>query len=139
MLAASGASSGDAAAGDRVVGLDGCAVPSRDDRKVAAVQERLLPLDEAQQLADQFRLLGDPNRVRILFALLEGGELCVCDLAAAVGMAESTVSHALRLLRASGVVRNRRDGRTVYYQLADAHVRLLLDLSAEHQRHGSDT
>lgn len=136
---ASSSAASRAAVGERVVGLDACAVPSRDDRKVAAVQQRLLPLEEAQQLADQFRLLGDPNRVRILFALLEGGELCVCDLAASVEMAESTVSHALRLLRASGVVRNRRDGRTVYYRLADAHVRMLLDLSAEHQRHSADT
>ena len=124
--------------GERVIGLDGCATSARNDSRVTAVQERLVPLEEAQRLADQFRLLGDPNRVRILFALLEAGELCVCDLAAAVGMEESTVSHALRLLRTSGIVRNRRDGRTMHYQLADAHVRLLLDLSAEHLRHGGD-
>lgn len=124
--------------GEQVMGLDGCATSSRDDNRVAAVKDCLLPFEEAQQLADQFRLLGDPNRVRILFALLEAGELCVCDLAAVVGMEESTVSHALRLLRTSGIVRNRRDGRTIYYQLADAHVRMLLDLSAEHARHGGN-
>jgi ArsR family transcriptional regulator, lead/cadmium/zinc/bismuth-responsive transcriptional repressor len=64
--------------------------------------------------------------------LLEVGELCVCDLAAAIETAESTVSQALRLLRTAGVVANRREGRMVYYRLADAHVRMLLDLSREH-------
>lgn len=93
---------------------------------------------EAGRLADLFKLLGDPTRVRLLFALLESGELCVNDLATTVGVAESSVSHALRLLRTAGVVRNRRDGRTVYYSLDDDHVGRLLDLSLEHQRHGEE-
>ena len=91
---------------------------------------------EAVQLAAMFRLFGDPRRVRILYALCEAGELCVCDLSAAVEVPESSVSQALRLLRAAGVVENRRDGRMVYYRLSDAHVRMLLDLSREHTRHG---
>lgn len=91
--------------------------------------------DRVQEVADVFRLLGDPGRVRILYALLEAGEVCVCDLSATVGATESNVSQALRLLRTAGVVKNRRDGRMVYYRLADAHVRLLLDLSAEHAAH----
>jgi DNA-binding transcriptional ArsR family regulator len=92
--------------------------------------------DDAVRLADLFRLLGDPTRARLLCALLEDGELCVSDLAARVGAPESTVSHALGLLRGAGVVRNRRDGRVIYYALDDAHVRLLLDLSLAHLRHG---
>ncbi len=92
---------------------------------------------EAGELAELFRLLGDATRTRILYALLEAGELCVCDLAAAVDAAETSVSHALRLLRTAGIVRNRRAGRMIYYSLADAHVRGLLDLSREHQREGS--
>jgi DNA-binding transcriptional ArsR family regulator len=91
--------------------------------------------DEAARLAEVFKLLGDPTRTRLLTALLEAGELCVCDLAEVIGVPESSVSHALRLLRTAGIVRNRRDGRMVYYSLADAHVRLLLDLSLEHLRH----
>lgn len=87
-------------------------------------------------MANLFRLLGDPGRVRMLSALLEAGELCVCDLAAVVDMAESPVSHSLRLLRTAGVVRHRRAGRQVFYRLDDAHVRLLLDLSVEHVGHG---
>ena len=76
--------------------------------------------------------------MRILFALLEVGELCVCDLAAAVETSETKVSQAMRLLRAAGVVRNRRDGRNVFYRLDDAHVRLVLDLSREHVAHGHE-
>ena len=59
----------------------------------------------------------------------------MCDIAAVVDMTETSVSHALRLLRSAGIVRNRRSGRMVYYSLDDAHVRLLLDVSAEHLRH----
>lgn len=73
--------------------------------------------------------------MRILYALAEVGELCVCDLAAVVGAPETSVSHALRLLRMAGVVRARRDGRMAYYALKDHHVRLVLDLAAEHIRH----
>ena len=121
-----------------VVGLDGCVVRAVDTDRVDATRGRLLPLDEAGGLADLFRLLGDPTRVRMLYALLEAGELCVCDLAATIDVAETSVSHALRLLRTAGIVRNRRAGRMIYYRLADAHVRLLLDLSAEHLRHEKD-
>ncbi len=94
-----------------------------------------IDVDEAVDLAEMFRLLGDPTRVRILFALLEAGELCVCDLAAAVQASETKVSQALRLLRGAGTVRNRRDGRNVYYRLDDAHVRTLLDVSRDHAAH----
>jgi len=92
-------------------------------------------VDEAADLAGGFKLLGEPNRVRILYALLEAGELCVCDVAATVGVSEAAVSQAMRLLRTAGIVRNRRDGRTIHYRLDDAHVRLLLDVSREHLAH----
>ena len=117
--------------------LDGCAVRMVDPARVADTRQRLLDLDEAERLAVLFRLLGDRSRVRILFALAEAGELCVCDLAAAIDVAEPAVSQALRLLRTAGVVRTRRDGRTVWYRLDDEHVRLLLDLSRTHLSHGS--
>jgi DNA-binding transcriptional ArsR family regulator len=103
--------------------------------RVADLQARLIDHDEAGRLAELFRLLADPTRARLLHALLEAGELCVGDLAEAIGTPESSVSHALRLLRTAGIVRNRRAGRLVYYALDDAHVRLLLDLSLEHLRH----
>jgi DNA-binding transcriptional ArsR family regulator len=116
-----------------------CSVRIVDHDRVAAARSRMIPSEEAQQLTELFRLLGDPTRVRILYALVEVGELCVCDLAAVVDVPETSVSHALRLLRASGVVRNRKSGRMVYCSLADAHVRMLLDVSAEHLRHEPHT
>lgn len=122
---------------DGVVGLDACVVEAVSPERVAAARERLISRDEASELAELFRLLGEPTRARILYALLEAGELCVCDLAATVEASETSVSHALRLLRTAGVVRNRREGRNVHYSLDDAHVRLLLDLSREHLQHGA--
>ena len=126
------------AATTKGVGLDGCAVPAVDRRRVAAARRRLISQDEAARLTELFRLLGDPTRARILFALLEVGELCVCDLAATVDVAETSVSHALRLLRTSKIVRARRAGRMMFYSLDDGHVRLLLDLSREHLLHHGD-
>lgn len=123
----------------RIIGLDGCAEKIVDAKRVAAAQERLLTRDEAGQLSDLFRLLGDTTRARILYALLEAGELCVCDLAATVEVPETSVSHALRLLRAARVVRARRDGRMMFYRLDDEHVRMLLDLCREHLRHGGES
>ena len=117
---------------------DSCAVRVIDRERVAAARARLVPDPELTRLAELFRLLGDPTRARLLYALLEAGELCVCDLAAATDTPETNVSHALRLLRTAGVVRARRAGRTVHYSLDDAHVRLLLDLSREHLRHTAE-
>jgi ArsR family transcriptional regulator, lead/cadmium/zinc/bismuth-responsive transcriptional repressor len=118
-----------------MVGLDSCPTKAVDPERVAAAKERLPALGETGGLADLFKLLGDRTRVRILYALLEAGELCVCDLAETIKRPESRISHALRLLRTAGIVRNRRDGRMIYYSLDDSHVRLLLDLSLEHIRH----
>jgi ArsR family transcriptional regulator, lead/cadmium/zinc/bismuth-responsive transcriptional repressor len=107
-----------------------------DGDRVAAVQAAMPPVDQVEQVADVFALLGDPNRVRLLVALLEGGEMCVCDLAAAAGMTESAASHALRWLRAHRIVSApRRQGRLMYYRLDDAHVRVLLDLALTHAQH----
>lgn len=94
-----------------------------------------ISIDEAGELADGFKLLGEPTRVRILYALLERGECNVGDLAAEVGASETTISHAMRLLRGAGIVRNRRDGRMVFYRLDDDHVRQLLELSRAHLAH----
>lgn len=116
-----------------------CTVQAVDHGRVAATRDRLVSPEEAARLAGLFRLLGDSTRARLLYALLEAGELCVCDLAATVEVSETAVSHALRLLRTAGVVRPRRDGRKIYYRLDDAHVRTLLDLSREHLRHESGT
>ena len=126
----------EASPGGEVVGLDRCAEPG-GPLPAHATEWQISP-DEADSLASLFRLLGDPTRTRILYALVAAGELCVCDIAETVGADESTVSHALRLLRTAGAVRNRRSGRNVYYRLDDAHVRLLLDVSREHLQHAPE-
>jgi len=116
--------------------IDECEVRLVDPARVAAVRAAA-PADEViASLADVFALLADPGRLRLLTGLLEGGELCVCDLAAAAAMGESAASHALRLLRAHRVVKVRRAGRMAFYSLTDGHVRLLLDVALEHLGHG---
>jgi DNA-binding transcriptional ArsR family regulator len=88
---------------------------------LAAVQAKLLGGATVAAIADVFKLLGDPTRVRLVDALMHG-ERCVCDLATLVGMSESAVSHQLRLLRAARLVRVRRAGRLAFYSLDDHHV-----------------
>src|ERR1043165_4048981 len=84
-----------------------------------------------EALADTFRVLGDPTRVRTLDAP-SAGELCVCDIAALVGISESAVSHQLRLLRGMRLVRPRRGGRLVYYAVDDQHILELLKQASTH-------
>ena len=87
--------------------------------------------ETVEALAETFRLLGDPTRVRIVDAL-STGEFCVHEIAERVGISESAVSHQLRLMRAQRIVRGRREGRCVYYALDDQHV---LDLFQQGLRH----
>ena len=120
-----------------VQAVDECGVKLVDPAKVALVGAAMPEQEALVELADVFSLLGDPGRLRLLAALLEAGELCVCDLAAVAGMNESAVSHALRLLRAHRVVSVSRRGRMAYYRLDDGHVRMLLDLGLTHAGHTS--
>ena len=94
-------------------------------------RQRLMSPEAVTALADTFRVLGDPTRVRILDALA-GGELCVCDIASLVGISESAVSHQLRLLRGMRLVRPRRAGRLVYYTVDDQHIIELLRQALTH-------
>ena len=106
-----------------------------DPDRVDAVRLRMLSQDDAERLALQFRMLAEPVRLRMVYGLLEAGEMCVGDLAALVGASESGTSHQLRQLRLAGLVRTRRNGRIVFYRVADTHVRLLLDVAVEHYLH----
>ncbi len=98
-----------------------------------------LGIDDARHLAERFKLLAEPSRLRMVYALLDAGELCVNDLAGMIGSSESATSHQLRQLRLAGLVRARRDGREVFYAVADEHVRLLLDVAVEHYLHADRT
>ena len=94
--------------------------------------QALLPPDEVlYDLAELFKIFGDSTRVKILYALLES-ELCVCDLARLMEVTQSAVSHQLRVLKTSKLVKFRREGKTVYYSLADEHVTRILSQGMEH-------
>ena len=110
---------------------DSCDVFVADAAKVARVRSALIGPREVAALADTFRVLGDPTRVRILDAL-SAAELCVCDLATLLGLTESAVSHQLRLLRNMRVVRSRREGRMVFYALDDLHIASLFRQGLHH-------
>ena len=104
------------------------------DRVQAALSARLEDTT-ALRLAETFKALSDPSRVRIV-SLLGAAELCVCDLAAALGMSQSAVSHQLRTLRDLRLVRWRRDGRQIFYTLDDEHVAELFQTGLDHVLHG---
>jgi len=109
-----------------------CPAPHHLDVRDTAVRRRtLMGARTVEALADTFRVLGDPTRVRILDALAPG-ELCVCDIAGLVGISESAVSHQLRLLRGMRLVRPRRAGRLVYYAVDDHHILELLKQALTH-------
>jgi ArsR family transcriptional regulator len=108
-----------------------CEAAHLDGTATAERRTRLMAPGAVQALADTFRILGDPTRVRIL-DVLAAGELCVCDIAELVGISESAVSHQLRLMRGMRLVRPRRAGRQVYYTIDDQHI---LDLLQQGLRH----
>src|SRR4028118_608910 len=90
-----------------------------DAPKAEEIREKLLGEEIAQEAADRARSLSDPTRLTLAAALLEGGELCVCDLSWIAGRSQNLVSHHLRTLRSFGMVRSRRDGKLVMYSLTD--------------------
>ncbi len=108
-----------------------CDAAHLDPNATEARRQRLISANAVQALADTFRILGDPTRVRIL-DVLASGELCVCDIAEIVGISESAVSHQLRLLRGMRLVRPRRAGRQVYYSIDDHHILSLLQQGLRH-------
>jgi ArsR family transcriptional regulator len=83
------------------------------------------------ELAELFKVFGDSTRIRILTVLFEE-EMCVCDIAEVLGMNQSAVSHQLRVLKTAKLIKNRKDGKQVFYSLADDHVRTILAMGLEH-------
>jgi ArsR family transcriptional regulator len=111
-----------------------CAETYIHEARVQAALTRLVDGSTAANLAETFKALSDPTRVRIV-SLLAGDELCVCDLAAALDMSQSAVSHQLRTLRDLRLVRWRRDGRQIFYTLDDEHVADLFRRGLDHVGH----
>lgn len=104
-----------------------------EDAVKAAVEK--MPQDAAvKKISDFYKILGDMTRCKIIHALL-GGEMCVCDLASALSMTKSSISHQLSKMREHGVVKFRREGKAVYYSLDDGHVASIFELTLEHINH----
>ncbi|MDD2268000.1 MAG: metalloregulator ArsR/SmtB family transcription factor [Eubacteriales bacterium] len=100
---------------------------------VESVRQRMPDENELCDLSDFFKVLGDSTRARILWALDES-EMCVCDLAVLLNMTKSAISHQLRALREATLVKNRRDGKNVFYSIADDHVKQIIEKGLEHIR-----
>ena len=98
---------------------------------VAQVNENMPDEEILYDLAELFKIFGDSTRIKILYVLFES-EMCVCDIANLLGMTQSAISHQLRALKQSKLVKYRREGKTVFYSLADSHVRTILDQGMEH-------
>ncbi len=99
--------------------------------KIRAANEQMPDEDELYDLAELFKVFGDSTRIRILFVLFQS-EMCVCDLAETLGMTQSAISHQLRVLKQMKLVKNRREGKTVYYSLADGHIQNIISQGMEH-------
>lgn len=117
--------------GGGLPGPEVCDVPVIHVEKVRVVRDRLLPSRVLQGVAELFKVMGDPTRARIVHALTNE-ELCVCDLAAVLGMSVSAVSHHLRILRNLRLVKFRREGRMIYYSLDDEHVISIFQQGVQH-------
>ena len=111
--------------------IEACSFLCVHEDVVAQVQRSLPPEEQLLRLAELFKVFGDGTRIRILYVLLEA-EVCVCDLATLLGMQQSAVSHQLRILKQARLIKARRDGKTVFYSLADDHVATLLKQGMEH-------
>lgn len=111
--------------------IDRCDITCINEANVQEVRQKMIGEEVAQPLAEIFKTLGDPTRIKLLFALMSK-ELCVCDLAAVIGVSESAVSHQLRILRTQKLVKFRREGKILYYSLADQHVKKLFEQGLEH-------
>jgi len=108
-----------------------CTVPHVHGDVIREIRP-IFPSDEhLYALADLYKVFGDSTRIRILYALFEA-ELCVCDIADLLGMSISAISHQLRVLKQAQLVKYRREGKTVFYSLADDHVRTILGQGMEH-------
>lgn len=112
---------------------DVCKVRVVREERVKRARDHAVSDREIDRLSMTFKVLGDPTRMKIVTALKEV-EMCVCDLAAFLGISESAVSHQLRRMRELALVKKRRDGQVIYYSLDDQHIADLLDLGLEHIR-----
>ena len=112
-------------------GVECCEVPAVHNDLVSEVRAKLPEENSMQDLAELFKIFGDTTRIRILFVLFES-EMCVCDMAETLNMTQSAISHQLRLLKSNGLIRARRQGKSVFYSLADDHVSTIIKQGWDH-------
>ena len=108
-----------------------CEVTEVHENLLKIVRETIPEETELYDLAELFKIFGDSTRIRILFVLFEA-EVCVCDLAAALNMTQSAISHQLRILKQMHLIKFRREGKNILYSLADDHVKTILQMGLEH-------
>ena len=108
-----------------------CEVNETHDELIRRVNAEMPDEETLCDLAELFRIFGDTTRIKILYALFES-DMCVCDIAQLLNMTQSAISHQLRVLKASKLVKNRREGKSIIYSLADMHVRDIIDCGIEH-------
>ena len=111
--------------------VDCCEAQEIHEDLLIRVRETMPEETELYDLAELFKVFGDSTRIRILFVLFEA-EVCVCDLAQALGMTQSAISHQLRILKQNRLVKSRREGKSIFYSLADEHVRTIIAQGQEH-------
>lgn len=111
--------------------IERCETTEVHEELLKIVSEKMPREEELYDLAELFKVFGDSTRIRILFVLFEA-EVCVCDLAAALNMTQSAISHQLKILKQSKLVKSRREGKSIFYSLADGHVRTIIDQGREH-------
>mgnify|MGYP003521463927 FL=1 len=111
--------------------IECCEIHEVHENLVHQIEDGMPSEEKIQNLADFYKVFGDVTRVKILCVLFQS-ELCVCDLAEVLEMTQSAVSHQLRVLKQAKLVKNRRDGKIVYYSLADAHIQSILNQGMEH-------
>jgi ArsR family transcriptional regulator len=108
-----------------------CISKKEHEKLVASVKEGLLREETVYEMADIFRMLGEPSRLKIVLALMQG-ECCVYHLVEAVGGTQSGVSHQLRVLKDNKIVKSRRAGQSVFYSIADAHIVQMIEVAITH-------
>ena len=108
-----------------------CDLMHAHDEIVERVQKEMPGEDTLYDLTELFRIFGDSTRIRILFVLFES-EVCVCDLAQVLNMTQSAISHQLKILKQSRLVKSRREGKSIFYSLADEHVETIIGKGREH-------
>ena len=102
-----------------------------DKETLKSIDEKMPPQEELQDLAEFFKVFGDGTRLKILYVLLSS-EMCVYDIAEVLGMSQSAISHQLRVLKQMDLVKNRREGKTIFYSLADSHIVNILSQGLDH-------